>query len=632
MKLSEMKELYVRAKWAYYNEEKEIISDPEFDHLEDQLRKRAPDWKELDQTGVRIADEKEAVELVHFMPSLEKAYPEDVPKFAKREPSTTKYFGMSKLDGTSLQLVYKGRKPRMLITRGDGEVGRDVSYLIPKLVEYKRIPATIPTKAQTVLRLEALMADEKFQKKYSKQAAGENGFENARAMVNGLFNRSWSSRALKDVSLVVLGIYPNADETLLLRSLKNADTWGFEVVTYGRLDKLDAAYLTEQLNKARYLSPYRLDGFVVSPVDFVMDYDSADKPKRMFAFKVNDEANADVVEVIAIQWKKTRLGRWQPKIKIKPIEIDGVTVTQATAHNATWMKEKGIGVGALVRILRSGDVIPKIVGTVKRAAWTPPPGPYEFRGRFVYALDNDTTVTDVRRLHFFCTTLGIEQFAEKSLAKLYDMGITTTDKLVQVATQPLPSAFEAGCIAEFGKAQWPKMMRELKRVLCAPVSLKSLMVASGCFTEGGMGVRKLAQLEEAGMSMKTLCNLDRHGIWNEVGKIRGFKHATIEVLVKGVYEFRKWYRPLKGMIKIDGDLPQKKQASGTKLAGVNVAWTSYRSKDEEAKVESLGGTVVPYGSKMTVLLYREGAKFVGKIEKAGSKAMTWAQFTTKYLT
>lgn len=187
MKLSEMKALYLRAKDAYYNGKSEIMSDAAFDRLEDTIRKRSPEWEELDKTGVRISDKKEEVALCWPMPSLEKAYPDDVPSFAKR--SKGPHFGMWKLDGTSLQGLYDRGTPKALITRGDGMVGRDVSYLIPKLVEFGLIPARIPTRNRTVFRFEALMKKDVFAEKYSREAAGDDGFDNARAMVNGLFNR-----------------------------------------------------------------------------------------------------------------------------------------------------------------------------------------------------------------------------------------------------------------------------------------------------------------------------------------------------------------------------------------------------------------------------------------------------------
>jgi DNA ligase (NAD+) len=611
-----------------------IMTDAQFNKLEDQIKAIEPSWKELHKTGVRTVEAKSEVELARFMPSLEKAYPEDVPRFTKRAAGK-RHFGMVKLDGCSLQLDCFGGEPKTLVTRGDGKLGRDVSYLIPALIKYKCIPGDLPFAGRLILRIEGVMASATFKAKYSKEALGEKGYDNPRNFVNGLFNRMEASKALADVSMVVLGIYPNAIEAELAATLKRADSFGFETVTTFSTDAT-AEDLTAKLALHKKRCAYEIDGLVVAPLDFVMDYKNTDKPKGIFAFKVNDEENALQVRVKSIHWKKTRLNRWHPKVMIEPVRIDGVTVTRATAHNPAWMKERGIGPGAIVKILRSGGVIPKIVGVVERAPFKEPPGPYVQRGRFFYATDGDSSVRDVRAIHFFFTTLDIELLAEKTITKLYDAGYKDVRDYIAFAPgignrcAKWLRACQMFAKTGLGDKQVENIMNELKRVLCSEIPLKSLMIASGAFENGGMGVRKLEQLEEQGMSMKHLCNASPQEIWDEVGKFKGWKSKTITVLADGVAAFRTWYKPIKGMLQVNAELPVKKVAKGNSLARVNVAWTSYRSEEQEQLVEELGGTIVKYGAKMDVLLYKEGAKFMDKINAAGSKAMTWEQFKEKY--
>ena len=627
--LVSLKRQYKRASVAYYNADKPIMTDAAFNKLEDQIRKLDPSWKELSKTGVKVADKKTERPLVKFMPSLNKMYPDAVSKFyaTKAVAGITAWLWMDKLDGTSLQVVYEGGKPVKFFTRGDGINGGDISFFIPTLVKLKRIPATIPEKGQVVLRLEGLMAIKTFEKKWSREAKGKHGFDNIRNMVNGLFNKKGMHPALADVDLVVLGIY----DMPLYGGLMSAAGWGFTVVTYQVIKGIkDAAAHGKALEGRRKSSIYEMDGLVVAPLKFTMDYEDAEKPKQLRAFKFNDEENAAQVVVEDIIWQKTRLKRWIPKINIKPTKMDGVMVTNATAHNAKWMKERGIGPGAVVKVLRSGGVIPKIVGVVKKAKFKEPPEAYFEKGvHFVMAV-SDTT-SDVRGLHFFMSTLGIELLALKTLRKLYDHGFTTPESYIKLAHAPERVAMFSLKHAELGAKQTPKLLAELRRVLCDTVPLKRLMVASGCFEQGGMGRRKLEQLEDAGISMARLCNMRSPEILSTVTEVKGFSDKTAKILSNGVKVFREWYRPLKGTMTVDGALPTKaKVITGGKLSGVNVAWTSYRDKDQEAKVTANGGTVVTYGAKMNVLLYKEGAKFVGKIEKAGDKAMTWETFTKKY--
>jgi NAD-dependent DNA ligase len=125
MSLADKKQLYEKAMWSYHNEKRQIITDREFDKLEDLIREEEPTWDKLGKTGVRTFDRKLEVALTYFMPSLEKAYPEAVPKYLNRI-NPLYGFVMDKLDGTSLQLRYENRKPYSLTSRGDGTLGRDL--------------------------------------------------------------------------------------------------------------------------------------------------------------------------------------------------------------------------------------------------------------------------------------------------------------------------------------------------------------------------------------------------------------------------------------------------------------------------------------------------------------------------
>lgn len=627
--LLSLKRQYMRASKAYYNADKSIMTDAAFNALEKKIRKLDPTWEQLKATGVAVADKKTEGPLTYFMPSLDKMYPEAVPKFYKRKPlaHVTRWIWMDKLDGTSLQLEYNAGRPIKLMTRGDGTLGGDISFFIPWLVKLKRIPARIADKGLVVVRMEALMKIKTFEAKWSRQAKGKHGFDNIRNMVNGLFNKKDMHMAMADVDLVVLGIYGVGLEPALGR----AEMWGFNVVRHSIVHTVPSAEAHGKLLvKRRKTSEYEMDGLAIAPATFNMDFKTADRPKEMTAFKLNDEENAPQVPVLDIIWQKTRLKRWIGKIKIKPIKMDGVMVTHATAHNAKWMKDRGIGPGAVVKVVRSGGVIPKIVGVVKQAEFKEPPEAYRVKGVHFMMLEHDQT-SEVRGIHFFMTTLGIELLAAKTIDKLYAHGLTTPESYIKLAHASDKVVAYTLKPAELGPKQSAKIVAELKRVLCVPINLRLLMVASGAFEVGGMGKRKLEQLEAAGIAMASLCNMKGPEILNTVPEVKQFSDKTAKILADGVKVFREWYKPLKGLITVNGALPVKKVVKkGLPLSGQKVAWTSYRDAKQEQFVTANGGEVVKYGASMTVLLYKPGAKFVDKIEKAGSKAMTWDQFQKKF--
>ena len=137
MNLQEAKELYIKAKDAYYNSGKPIITDAQFDKLENWIAKKDPTWPELHKTGILPTDiigKKTKVKLPFFMPSLNKFYPEEVDKLWKKLPVVSEYVYMDKLDGCSVLLEYENGKPTKLTTRGNGEIGQDISFFIPYIL------------------------------------------------------------------------------------------------------------------------------------------------------------------------------------------------------------------------------------------------------------------------------------------------------------------------------------------------------------------------------------------------------------------------------------------------------------------------------------------------------------------
>jgi DNA ligase (NAD+) len=626
MNLSAAKKQYLKAKTAYYNDDP-IMSNRAFDILEDDIRQVDPKWEELKKTGVKVANKKTETLLWRFMPSLSKMYDEEVPKYYKsfKQPIRS-WIWMDKLDGTSLQLVYTEGAPTQLITRGDGVKGGDISFFIPHLVKLGVIPATIADKSTPiVLRLEGLMKKAIFEKKWSRGAKGDEGFDNSRNMVNGLFNRRDMHKALKDVDLVVLGVFDFGLE----EGLKMAKKWKFKIVPYTVThDKVGHA---EWLKQRREKSDYEIDGMVVAHLGFRMVFTDAEKPEGIRAYKLNDVGSAAEVEALEEIWEKTRLNRWSCKIRITPTVMEGATVTYVTAHNPAWMKEKGVGKGAILKVLRSGGVIPKIVGVVKPAKFKGPPGEYELRGRFFYALTEDSA-TRVQQIHHFMTTLGIELLAEKTIEKLYTAGLKSPEDYISLVNEREVLAITRLVVrGGLGTIMSQKILAELKRVLNSSIPMKKLMVASGCF-ENGIGERKLTTLEKADISMVDLYTGSNVRLRYKIQDVKGFSDKTTEAVLKGLDAFRKWYEPIKKHLSVDGSLkPQPKMKLGAKLAGVTVVWTGYRDKEQEASVVANGGEVgSSFSSKTTVLLYKASGKASSKVEKAGDRAMTWEQFTKKY--
>ncbi len=637
MALDEKKALYTKAMWSYHNEKRQIITDKEFDKLEDLIREVEPTWEKLGKTGVRTFDRKMEVALTEFMPSLNKHYPDAIQTGLNRiDPSLA--IEMDKLDGTALQLRCEDRKPYSLTTRGDGTLGRDVSYFIPALIETGRIPAEIDRDGTVVLRLEGVMKKKTFAEKWSVEALGEKeGQDNARQLCNGVFLRKEPGPELADIDLKVLGVYG----LTLIEGLSWADDNGFDVVyALGFQIPVDTAaeFLTAVLADRRAQGDYEIDGIVVTDSSFVLKYTSDDKPKGIWAFKVNADDTADEVVVQDIEYAKTRTGKISIVARIPPTRMDGVVVERVTVHNAAWMLERNIGIGSVIKVLRSGGVIPKIVDVLEPGEFKAPPWPYRQEGRFFVVdtpkngigttfvvQDKDIAIAQIR---FFVTTLGIELLAEKTIEKLYDVGLcSAVDYINLVRSEP---ELRAKLLSSgLGDGQAANIIAELSRVLLQPISLKTLMVASGCM-EGGIGSRKLSSLEDYGLSMDGLMIMSVAEIKDTLQQIDGWSDKTTIALTVGVHRFKQWFDQVKAAITTDGSLPAKVKKVGA-LLGKKICFTGYRSQEQADIIEAQGGEIaVSFSGSTDVLLYKSDGKKSTKVEKAGDRALTWEQFVQRF--
>ena len=613
MTLDEMKALYTKANDVYNNNEDGwlLLTDEEFDSLERKIKKKDPTWKGLRATGAKV-NKKVAVRLPYYAPSLSKVYPEALAKWQAKQKAKLIVL-MQKLDGSALIGTYRKGRCVFLATRGDGTTGKDISFLIPHL----NLPV-INYKNEVTLRFEAVVKKKVWKKKWSDQ------FDNARQMANGLLNRRNAHKAMKDIDMVVLGVYNMSVEDGLVW----ARAVGFNVVPY-RTAAVKGD-LCSMVSAERDHAEYDIDGLVGAPPTEIFNYETADRPKWTCAFKLNDDADAVEVKVTSIIWQLSRNNRWTPKIEITPTPMKGVTVTHATAHNAEWMHERGIGVGATIKIVRSGDVIPKIVGVVKKAkVLSFPPGDYQKEGVHFWAIGQHRDA-QVREIHHFFSTLGIENIARKGIAKLYDGGFTKVLDHIESYGKRMWGYTKAG----MGTAMTAKIYADTGRVLTDEgVTLLQLMVASNCFES--FGERKLQMIERHFMKLgdkdplKTFVKTPNVRLVTKhhqasVVAIKGMGEISAQQFFDGLLRFKEWFRPIVALklIKIRApEAPKTKKAIKGDLSGVIISFTGYRDKAQEAALKARGAEIVAFGGRTQVLIYKAGGKASTKIDKARAKGV-----------
>lgn len=637
MSLTEQKSLYKEAKKAYYDSEDGTspLTDAQFDRLEARITELAPDWAPLKATGTTTkVGSKRAKVLAVPCPSLNKIKAEDAPKVVRWLKHAATLSSMlsirDKLDGSSLQGVYTQSKAHknvydltQLCTRGDGVTGKDISYFIPHVNVVKRIdlrPSRPVEFKQLVVRFEAVMKRSVYTKKWAEE------FDSARALASAVFNRQDVHPAMADVDLIALKVQsPSYGMDAGLTFLKGE---GFKVAPGASvlLTSVDLDFLVRVTEDAKAVSKYELDGIVLCTGSSKAEdlQDTEDRPKNAVAFKVNSEADAIETVVEAIEWNASKHSVLVPKAIIKPIQFGNVTVKQAALHNARWMKDMGIGVGAVVRVIRSGDIIPKIIEVVKAAKAVPPSrkefGAYHWDGVNI-VLDTESADVQVQRVKSFFVHLDMEDLAEGMAEKLVAAGYTSTAQLPSMTREDfaaLPGV----------KSSASKYADQMKRVKSGEFDTVKLMVASGVFPKG-VGKTRLYTLAKAfpaffagkppkddSMSWTAFCA-------EKIATVKGVGPAFAELFRDGYPEFMTWMKAT----KLPWKLPVNEAKVEGPLNGVAFSWTGYRDNAEEERIKSLGGSVAAFSTRKTnVLFVREDGKASSKADKANAAGVTVAQF------
>ena len=456
---SQLSSMIVKASDVYYNSVLPLISDAQYDIIKEYIERKFPANVAIKQVGAPVVKNK--VVLPYEMPSMDKIKPESGALAAW----TTKYKGpyilSAKLDGVSGLYTCEGDTPK-LYTRGDGKVGQDVSHLTRVL--------SLPCIPDLVVRGEFILRKSVFETKY------KGTFATARNLVAGIVNAKTIDDKTRDLDFVVYEVIKP-----VIKPSKQMETLlahGFNTVWHQSVSSLSNEALSTILQDTRSKYEYETDGIIV--VNDAVYPRGKGNPEHAFAFKmaISDQmAEAKVVDVL---WEVSQDGYFKPRIRIEPINIAGVNIEYTTGFNGKFIEENGIGVGAIVRIIRSGDVIPYVREVIAPAAKAKMPDvPYVWTAtRVDIMVENAAEDPGVKRKNVigFFLELDIKGLGESNLKKIVEAGHDTVAKILGLQLADLEKVF--------GKGKTGPALYEGIRSRIADASLAELMTASNMFGRG----------------------------------------------------------------------------------------------------------------------------------------------------
>ena len=366
--------------FLYHEKNSPIITDTEFDQLYRRLvtlEEKHPNWTVIKSPTQKVGHIDSGSGFTKFrhpirMYSLENVFnSNELKKFYKRFSDLRRQFSATevdqfyvdcKMDGLAVDLVYQEGRLTLGLTRGDGQVGEDVTA---NLLNIPNIPKRIPTKRHLLIRGEIVVHKSDFYAVNSKrETAGLKPFATTRNYAAGSLRQSdpkiTKERLLRFYGWELLVLdkqyMTHEEQVKLLVDL------GFNIPTGSMCYSIgEVISFINEIARIRNELPYDIDGAVIKQNR--MEYRKAlgwnnHAPLWATAWKFTAEGAETIIERII--WNMGRTGRLTPVAKLKPVNIDGVMISDVTLHNAALLEEKKLGPGARVRIIRSGDVIPKI--------------------------------------------------------------------------------------------------------------------------------------------------------------------------------------------------------------------------------------------------------------------------------
>jgi len=609
---TELSEIIKYANNAYYCKGEPVMTDNQYDILREYTLEIYPDNEAAKEghAGCELEVQKNKLKLPYEMWSMDKIKPDTDALEKWVETYKGSYVLSCKLDGVSGLYVTEGKQPK-LYTRGDGIIGQDVSHLIP----YLRLPKT----KGLAIRGEFIVSKDTFKERFSDK------FANPRNFVAGVINQKKINpdvvSRLSFVSYEV--IKPELIPSEQLNYLKTQD---IEVVKYEVKNEISNELLSETLLKWRNEYEYEIDGIIC--MDDKIYPRITGNPEHAFAFKMVLSEQVAEAKVMDVLWSPSKDGILKPRVQIEPITLGGVRIEFATGFNAKFIVDNNIGVGAVVQLVRSGDVIPHILSVPVQADKPLMPNvPYEWNETHVDIIlvdKSENIVVKEKNIELFFNKLGVEGLKIGKVKKLVAGGYDSVPKILKMNVSDFENT------EGFGKKSSGKLVDNIREKI-EQADIITLMSATN-FARG-IGEKKFEPIFEAYPDILT-SELNDYEKIRLLLNVKGIAENTASRFISNIPDFLSFLRETGLEGKLNKVQKQKIVQEGHPLFGKKILMTGFRDKTLENKLIEVGAEIASSVSKnVFIVLVKDLDETTGKSEKArqlGIELMTPENFKVKY--
>lgn len=367
IKVEEVKSLVEklnRYRDEYYNKNNSIVPDKKYDELFDRLAELEKEtgyvFSNSPTQSVGYTSLSQLQKVKHSHPLLSLGKTTDIDEFIQ-------YFGnenfviMAKLDGLTCSLTYENGKLVRAESRGDGEVGEDITH---NAKVFSNLPTEIPFKSKLEIDGECIITYDEFERIRARENAK---YKNPRNLVSGSVRQLNSEIAAKrNIKFIAWKLHDAKGVDIQNHSdgFEFLSNLGFDVVPY----YINSFNTIEWIKEECKNKQIPIDGIVgmFDNVEYGNSLGSTGHhPKHSLAYKFYQEENETVLT--NIEWSTSRTGLVNPVAIFEPIEIDGTTVSRATLNNVSIIKELELGIDDIVTVIKANQIIPKITQNLTRS-------------------------------------------------------------------------------------------------------------------------------------------------------------------------------------------------------------------------------------------------------------------------
>ena len=593
------------------------ITDPEYDQLINTIKFINPENEIFDSGVIDEVNPDRKEELKYPMFSLDKeATIAEIHKWLLNKGLSleTELVCTSKYDGIS---ILKDEYTCLAWTRGDGSIGETLSE------HYKRLNDTAQ-KTNMYSIGEMLIPKPIFASHTFYRDNGEP-FKNARNMIAGLKNNDKVSNDLQYAKHVRYG-FANEDYTKNKTEQLDFISKYLSPVPY-KVFKANELNI-EELNKLfiEWGKEYDIDGLVLDINDKSirksLGRERNNNPAYARAFKNPDWSEVNSVAYKGIEWNLSKTKALKPVILLEPFGVEGVTISRVTGYNAKFILDNSIGEGSVLKVIRSGSVIPKIIGIEKNGKLALPTVCPSCGSYLIWNENNvdlictnkDCVEIKFQKLAFFFVRFKIVGFAEKTINKFYDAGYDTVSKILNMSLNDIQK------LEGMGNLSATKLLKEFdEKIKSAPFEV--IGHASGCFE--GIGSKKLKMIVDGIKELNSFSDdfnnfkkyvetMDFSGISNmlqylkirteiisNLNRIKGMSDKTSKNFLEGLKCFEEFMSVLEIKISDKPKVSNYKETSKNEntnmkkidLTGREFVFTGFRDTELKAFIEDCGGLV-----------------------------------------